>query len=172
MDVEAAVQQWKQHGFVVLPEFLSRDDLSRGIDDLDVMFPTASDFHDNVDDDRNQRFRDEFAGIDSFPFASAEMSTLSLHPRVLSLACALLGTDDVRVYSIEAWAMYTGAADYEQALHRDYLNHSMLVLTDDERFRQVEMFIYLSDVPDDLGPPGLVSTTRTTNMPALPRRSG
>ena len=168
MDLAAAVERWNEHGFVVLPEFLSHADLARGVDTLPAMFPTAADFHDNIDNDRNERFRDEFAGIDNFPFASEELSLLSVHPKVIALARSLLGIDDIRVYSIEAWAKYTGAANYEQALHRDYLNHSLLVPTDDERFKPVEMFIYLSDVPDELGPPGVVSTTQTMNMPALP----
>ena len=59
---------------------------------------------------------------------------------------------------------YTGAADYDQPLHRDYLNHRM-VPADDPRFRQLEMFVYLVDVPGELGPPGMLSRTRTTGCP-------
>ncbi len=168
MDIETAITTWKQHGFVVLPGYLSGDELAAAGDDLEVMFPTASDFHGDVDPERNQRFRDEFAGIDNFPFDSTELSCLSVHPKVVSLARALLEVDDLRVYSIEAWAKYTGAADYEQPFHRDYLNHSLLVPSGDPRFEQLEMFIYLSDVPDGLGATSLVSTTRTAELPALP----
>jgi hypothetical protein len=50
----------------------------------------------------------------------------------------------------------------------DYLNHTLMVPTDDPRFRQLEMFVYLVDVPGELGPPGMLSRTRTTGPPAKP----
>jgi hypothetical protein len=37
-----------------------------------------------------------------------------------------------------------------------------------ERFRQLEMFIYLVEVPVELGPPSMLSRTRTTGLPAKP----
>ena len=67
-----------------------------------------------------------------------------------------------------AWAKYTGAADYDQPLHRDYLNHTLMVPADDPRFRQLELFVYLVDVPGELGPPTMLSRTRTTGLPAKP----
>ncbi|CAN5816077.1 hypothetical protein BH24ACT3_BH24ACT3_17630 [soil metagenome] len=132
------------------------------------MFPTADEFHDGVDETRNARFRDEFAGITDFPFPSPTLSVLSVHPRLIDLAERLLGTDHLRVYSIEAWAKYTGAADYGQPHHRDYLNHSLLVPAPGQPARQVEMFLYLSDVPPELGPPSFVPRHRTDGLPALP----
>jgi hypothetical protein len=50
----------------------------------------------------------------------------------VDLAQRLVGREDLRAYSIEAWAKYTGAADYDQYLHRDYLNHSLLVPAPDQ----------------------------------------
>jgi hypothetical protein len=79
------------------------------------------------------------------------------------------------MYSAEAWAKYTGACDYDQALHRDYLNHTLVVPTADPAFRQLELFVYLVDVPDELGPPHLVSQEYTRQLPAVPNflpRSG
>jgi hypothetical protein len=111
---------------------------------------------------------DEWAGIDSFPFRSAELSLLAVSDRVVDLAEALLADRDLRVSSAEAWAKYTGAADYDQPLHRDYLNHTLMVPADDPRFWQLEMFVYLVDVPGELGPPSMLSRTRTAGLPAKP----
>jgi hypothetical protein len=79
---------------------------------------------------------------------------LAVSDRVSSLAQTFLGDSDLRINTAEAWAKYAGAADYDQPLHRDYLNHTLTVPTDDPRFRQLEMFVYLVDVPEELGPPG------------------
>ncbi len=160
--------RWSTDGFVVLDGYLTPEELAPGIAALGSVFPTADEFHDDLDPQRNVRFRDEFGGIDPFPFSDVELSLLSVHPSLIELASLLLAIDDVRVYSIEAWAKYTGAADYEQALHRDYLNHTLLVPSDDAEFKQVEMFVYLYDVPDDLGPPSFVPLAATADLPALP----
>jgi Phytanoyl-CoA dioxygenase (PhyH) len=159
---------FEEDGFAILPGYLSPDDVGSALGELEAVFPTAAEFHDNVAPERNERFRDEFGGIVDFPFVSPELSLLAVHPRLVDLAHRLLGTKDLRVYSIEAWAKYTGAADYDQSLHRDYLNHSLLVPAPDQSPAQVEMFVYLCDVPAGLGPPSYVPVRHTRGLPALP----
>lgn len=168
MDPEDIRDRWSTDGFVVLDGYLTVEELAPSIASLPSAFPTADEFHDDVDPVRNARFRDEFGGIDTFPFGDVELGLLAVHPSLIRLARLLLSTDDIRVYSIESWAKYTGAADYEQALHRDYLNHTLLVPSADAEFSQVEMFVYLSDVPDDLGAPSFVPLRNTTDLPVLP----
>jgi hypothetical protein len=54
------------------------------------LFPSADGFHDGTYP-RHERFiGDEFAGIDTFPFASTEISLAALNHRILALAKALL----------------------------------------------------------------------------------
>ena len=79
-----------------------------------------------------------------------------------------MGTADLRVYSIEAWAKYTGAANYAQHLHRDYLGASLLVPSSDLQFGQVEVFLYLCDVPVELGPPAFVALRHAADLPMIP----
>jgi hypothetical protein len=168
MDLDAAVQAWHDEGFVVLPGRIPADELEPAVRELPSMFPTADGFHDGTDPRRERFLGDEFAGIDTFPFGSTEMSLLAAHPRLLALATALLGEDDLHLYGAEAWAKYTGACDYGQDLHRDYLNHTILVPSTTPRCRQVEFFVYLTDVPEELGPPHLVPRRHTAHLPAVP----
>ncbi|MFC5289855.1 hypothetical protein ACFPM7_22605 [Actinokineospora guangxiensis] len=42
--------------------------------------------------------------------SSPEVSLLAVHDALIRLAEVFLGTDDLRLYSAEAWARYTGAA--------------------------------------------------------------
>jgi hypothetical protein len=168
VDLDIAAEQWRTHGYVILPGFIPAAELKPALDELPVMYPTAAGFHDETDERRDRFTQDEWAGIDSFPLRSTELSLLAVSDRVVGLAEALLGDSDLRIYLAEAWAKYTGAADYDQPLHRDYLNHTLTVPTDDMRFRQLEMFVYLVDVPEELGPPSVVSRARTTHVPAKP----
>lgn len=144
-------------------------DLETAARELPALFPTGDDFHDDVDPARNGRFRgDEFAGIDSFPFAGLALNRLATCDALVELATTLLDQQDVRMYSAETWAKYQGAADYEQKLHRDYLNHTILVPSQAPRYQQVELFVFLSDVTVELGAPRMVARSRDTD--ALPAR--
>lgn len=168
LHLDSAAREWQTHGFVILPGFVPAAELEPALAELPAMYPTAEGFHDGTDKRRDRFTVDEWAGIDSFPFRSTELSLLAVSDRVVDLAQTLLADDELRICSAEAWAKYTGAAGYDQALHRDYLSYTLTVPADDPRFRQLEMFVYLVDVPEELGPPSMLSRTLTTGLPAKP----
>lgn len=170
MDLGAAARAWNDDGFVILPAYLPAEVLAPAVGDLGLLFPSADDFHDGVAPGRNARFLgDEFNGIDSFPFGSLALNRVPVCEPLVSLASTLLGTSDIRLYSAEAWAKYEGAADYDQDLHRDYLNHTILVPSRDPAFRQVELFVFLCDVSTELGAPRMVPRSSVTDaLPAKP----
>jgi len=112
VDLDSAAQEWQTHGFVILPGFVPAAELKPALDELSAMYPTAEGFHDGTDERRDMFTVDEWAGIDSFPFRSAELSLLSVSDRVVVLAETLLADRDLRISSAEAWAKYTGAARY------------------------------------------------------------
>lgn len=168
--MESAVRSWVDDGFVVLPGYLPDDVLAPAVDELKLMFPTGDDFHDGVDPARNARFiGDEFNGIDSFPFASLALCRVPVSSALVSLAEALLGSHDIRLYSAEVWAKYEGAADYDQDLHRDYLNHTILAPSTAPAFRRLELFVFLSEVTPELGAPRMVRRSSITDeLPSKP----
>jgi len=168
MDLSDAALAWRTDGFVILPGLIPVDELKPAVGELDLLFPSAEGFHDGTDPRRERFIGDEFAGIDTFPFGSTEINLLAVHHRLVGLAEALLDDGDIQIYAAEAWAKYTGACDYDQDLHRDYLNHTILVPSTTPGCRQVEMFVFLHDVPDELGPPHLVSRRHTADLPAVP----
>ncbi|MGW7681159.1 phytanoyl-CoA dioxygenase family protein [Kribbella sp. NPDC054772] len=175
MTATEAAEQWRTRGFVVLPGFLSAADLAPVAGELPTMFPTPEGFHDGTDERRSRYVEDEFDGIDVFPFSSPEFSLLAVHPRIVELAETLLGQSDLRLSSAEAWAKYTGATSYDQELHRDYLNQTIVVPSAEDRFQHLELFVFLVDVPEELGPPHLVQYEHTAELPMNPNffpRSG
>ena len=84
------------------------------------------------------------------------------------LARGLLRTSAVRIYSAEAWAKFTGATVYEQVHHRDFMNHTVVVPSDEPAHRHVELFIWLSEASEDLGPTHLVPIDETRDLSLLP----
>jgi hypothetical protein len=161
-----ATEHFQEHGYVVLPGYLCGDDLAPAQAELNLMFPTAEEYHAGADPARNARFAGgAFAGIDQFPYSSVEWSLLGLSPPIATLAEALLGTASIRLYEAHNWAKYSGATDYDQELHCDFRNHTPLVPSDDPALAEVEMFIYIHGVPEELGPTHVVSQRHTRNLP-------
>lgn len=164
--LEAATEHFCEHGYVVLSGFLTDDDLRPAQNELQLVFPTAEEYHDSRDPDLRARFAGSGdAGIDYFPFASVEWSLLGVSSPIVGLAEALLGTSAIRLYELHNWAKYTGAASYDQVMHRDYGNHTVVVPSRDSTLGAVEMFIYLYDVPESHGPTHVVSQIHTDSVP-------
>jgi hypothetical protein len=170
MDLTEAAAAWRRDGFVVLPGYLAGPELAAAQRDLAVAYPTAEEYHAAPNEGRNRTYTgDEFGGIIAFPFPTVALSRFVVHDKLVALAEAVFATSDIRIYASELWAKYSGAVSYEQEHHRDYLGHTPLVpAADDLRWRGLEMFIWLSDVPEDHGPTHIVPLPVTAGVPALP----
>jgi hypothetical protein len=170
VDLTEAAAAWRRDGFVVLPGYLAGPELAAAQRDLAVVYPTAEEYHAAPAEGRNRSYTgDEFGGVIPFPFPTVALSRLVVHDKLIALAEAVFATSDIRIYAAELWAKYSGAASYEQEHHRDYLNHTPLVpAADDLRWRGLEMFIWLTDVPEDHGPTHIVPLPVTAGAPALP----
>ena len=79
------------------------------------------------------------------------MNLISLDPQLIALARRLLGVDQVELYQSHTWAKFTGEADYDQAFHCDFGNHTLTVPGDEASARTVNFVIYISDVSDSVG---------------------
>jgi hypothetical protein len=170
MDLTDAAAAWRREGFVVLPGYLDGPELKAAQRDLPTVYPTADEYHAAPGEGRNRTYTgDEFGGIIAFPFPTVALCALVVHDKLLDLAEAVFETTDIRIYASELWAKYSGAASYEQEHHRDYLNHTPLVpAADDLRWLGLEIFIWLSDVPEDHGPTHVVPLGDTAGVPPLP----
>jgi len=170
VDVSDAATAWQRDGFVVLPDYLGGSALKAAQHDLAAVYPSAEEYHAAPGEGNNQAYTgDEFGGIITFPFPSVALCRLVVHDKLIALAEAIFDTENIRIYASELWAKYSGAAGYEQEHHRDYLNHTPLVPSAaDLRWRGLEMFIWLSDVPEDHGPTHIVPLPVTAGVPALP----
>ncbi|MEK8145713.1 hypothetical protein NKH18_43815 [Streptomyces sp. M10(2022)] len=96
-----------------------------------------------------------------------------MNRRILTLAETLLEDDDIQISGAEAWAKYAGASDYDQDLHRDHPGHTLLVPSTAPGFRQLEMFVYLADVPESSARRTLSrGSTLPTSPPCPPSTCG
>ncbi len=189
---ERQLQAWNEDGYLLIPALFDESELQAAIAELPRIFPTAEEFARDADPKRNDRFRmprsarsglnywarsgmlsqhaQQFAGLEDFPWTGGALDRLAVHGKIAAVARSLLGDDDVRLYQAQLWAKYTGATSYAQPLHTDYMTHTLLAPSRAARPHQVEMFLYLHDVTEDLAPTHLVSRRLTRQRPSTPHR--
>jgi hypothetical protein len=124
---------WDTAGWCVIEDVFPADDVAAALRALPSMFPTAEEFASNANPERNLSFHDEArAPKPQFPIHQGPRNRLVVHDAMLDLAELLLEADDVRLYQAMANAKYSdGSRDYDQLLHVDYANHTLLVPRDD-----------------------------------------
>jgi len=156
-----------RHGYVVVPHFLTPDELAAAQSDMLRYFPTADELA-----ERPQRYgwiHEDPENLQvEFPFAADALNHHSTHPEIISFAQRLLGVQDVLLSQAAIWAKYAGTGTFEQTMHLDYEGNTLVVPRDDGAFRQINMILYYSDVPEDLGPTWLVSQEKTAHSGLWP----
>ena len=151
---QSDVAQWREQGFALLPRFLTRAEIAPVLDDFAVLYrergkgPGVGQVLDVKRPGQvGASHLLQFQNIDTLPYnASSAINLISLHPAVIEFAQALLGVPKVHLYQSHTWAKYTGEADYDQAFHCDFGNHTLTVPADDVALRTVDFVLYLTDV--------------------------
>jgi hypothetical protein len=156
-DLAAAKAHFDEHGYVLLPAYVTAEELEPAQASLGQLFPTAEEFHGGTAPDVKLGQR--------FPYRAVEWSLLTVSPPLVHLGETLLGTRDIRVSEAHNWAKFTGASDYDQNLHRDFGNHTVVAPTFDPAYGEAEIFMWIHDVADDAGPTRIVSRTLTGHVP-------
>jgi hypothetical protein len=160
------VASWRRHGWCVIEDAIPPDDLADAQGALARLFPTAADMDRQTDDDTTAPWRTWDASWPEFPFHSTRLNKLVVHDVLIDLATALLGTSDVRLYLAIVTAKYAHqSSGYNQLLHTDYPNHSLVVPRLDAGYQHLETFVYLNDVSAANGATRMVSRTRTAGIP-------
>ena len=154
-------------GYAVMEGFLDAGELAAAQDGMFLEFPRPDDYF-----AKPERYRHlvehQFAGLRLAPFRSWELNRLAFHPDLVDAAERFCDSTDLQLYKVELWGKYSGAVDYDQAHHRDFGNHSLVVPRVDGRWPQLTSFILLSDVTEADGPTKVVPREVGDAVPMLP----
>jgi len=153
----AQVAEWRREGAILLDQFLSPEEIEPCFEDMRALYGDRTpDVSETRTDDHGTQVGtfsyDQFRNNEDMPFnCSPALNLIGLHPALIAMAKAALGTDDVRLYQSHTWAKYTGTADYEQPFHCDFKNHTLTVPSEEPLGRTINFMIYLTDVTEDHG---------------------
>ena len=163
---DAQQAQWEADGWCLVEGLLPAGTIAAAQAVLPGLVPTANEFADEVDPERNEPFRvDSHRVMPRFPFEDAALNDIVVHDRIIDLSEQLLGVTDLRLYQAMLSAKYADAAlSDEQLLHVDFGNHTLVVPRHEPGYQQLEMFVYLSDVTPETGATRIVSRSLTPHI--------
>jgi hypothetical protein len=167
MSIAAYRSRWEDDGWCVIPSAIPPDDLDAAQKAVAYLFPTSEEMDSGVSTERTDPWRTTFdAKWPEFPYRSRSLNRLPFHDVVLDIATSFLQSKDLRLYMSVITAKYANqSSGYNQLLHADFPNHSILVPQVGERYPQLELFIYLTEVSSANGATRMVSRRRTSGIP-------
>jgi ectoine hydroxylase-related dioxygenase (phytanoyl-CoA dioxygenase family) len=167
---ESHYEHWLKHGYVVV-RLLDDDTLKSVLDNVYDYFPSWEEF-----ERRPKRYDALLAtatgtlGIrTAFPFVGTALNSVSTHPELLAFARRVIGVDRITITHSRLMAKYAATRDFDQTLHVDYGNNTLVYPKPDTAIVDLPAITYYSDVTIDLGPTYLVPQEFTRGVSLEPR---
>jgi hypothetical protein len=163
----ASRNHWQIDGWCVLEDLIPAGEIAEAAEAAAALFPSAGTGRVAGDPTGSGPYAVRWDGAKPvFPFASTALNRLCVHDALIDLAEDLLGTDQVRMYQgLASIKVSDGHPDYEQLLHVDYGNHTLVVPRADAGYQHLELFVYLSGVTPERAATRFVSRRLTGDIP-------
>ena len=154
------IDAWRRDGAVLIPNFFTRAEVAAVQRDYRRVFDRAGARSEGQEalvkkkDGEIGKFNPaQFSSIQVLPVdASPALNLVGVHPALIDFARRAMACEEVSVYQCQAWAKFTGDADYDQPFHCDYVNHTLTAPSDVDRFNSVTFICLFSDVTEAHGP--------------------
>ena len=163
------VETWRREGGVVIERFFDAAEVAAVRADFERVFGGAAGADMpmvKAKPGEIGRFNAaQFATFDAIPFdCSPALNLIGVHPALIEFARTALRTTRVHLYQCQVWAKYTGAADYAQPFHCDFVNHTLTAPSEDDALNCVTILCYFSDVTEAHGPAHYVARTDSAKV--------
>jgi hypothetical protein len=165
----AHVDGWRRDGCVLIPNFFTSEEVAAVRADFELVFGRARGTGEPLNkkkDGELGRFNPaQFTTFEAIPFeCSPALNLVGVHPALIRLAQKALAVNNVHLYQCQAWAKFTGDADYDQPFHCDFVNHTLTAPSEDSTRNSVTILCYFSDVSEAHGPAHYVTRTDSAEI--------
>jgi hypothetical protein len=153
----AHVDAWRRDGCAIIERFFKPDEVARVHADFVKVFGRDAGADAGLDKKKPGEIGKfnpaQFATFDAIPFeCSPALNLIGVHPALVAFAREALCADRVHLYQCQAWAKFTGDADYDQPFHCDFVNHTLTAPSEDATRNSATILCYFSDVTEAHGP--------------------
>ena len=181
------IDTWRSEGAVLVPKFFTKKEIKGVVNDFEIVFPgrrtEAEALNKKSKGEVGNKLPlqlsgkkmgkttgEQFRNFENIPFdCSHALNLVAIHPALVSFARSALKTQEVRLYQAQAWAKYTGEADFDQAFHCDFGNHTLTVPSEDECLNAITFIIYFTDVTEAHGPTHFVNRNDSKKLDGIER---
>ncbi|NKB97186.1 MAG: hypothetical protein GKR90_01610 [Pseudomonadales bacterium] len=153
------IDHYHEHGFVVLENFLSQQELDDVYDDVERLLPGWRYAVDStlLKPDGWQE-PPERATNPRFPFPGAGLNGVTFHPELRRFAATVTGHDDLFCEQSDlTYKCQNHSRDADQNMHMDFGNHTLAYPSSNPKFWQTAYLIYYTDVTERLAPTAVCS---------------
>jgi|TARA_B110000971_G_scaffold220781_1_gene265467 hypothetical protein len=157
---EEQIQHYRDHGYVILENFLSPELLAGARQEVESFIPGWLDYAANPtgpkppnwdEVSRSRRTR-------RFPFSGPHLNAITLHPELRRFASLMAGGGDIICEQSDLTYKCKGHyADADQEMHLDYVNHTLTYPPKDPAYWQTAFLIYYTDVAEHEAPTAVCS---------------
>jgi hypothetical protein len=149
------VDHYRRHGYVAVPGFIDADTLAAVRGDIALHAPAASELA--AAPKRHAAILHDPGLLQwDFPFSGETLNRISVDEELIAFAEEVLDADDVVLMQSILWAKYGGTVSFDQELHVDFDENTLVYPRGDSGFDQLLMLIYYSDITPDMGPTYIV----------------
>ena len=163
------IDAWRRDGGVLIENFFTPAEVAAVCADFEVVFGrTQGGEQPMITREAGEAggfSAAQFATFEAIPFdCSPALNLIGVHPALISFARQALGDERVYLYQCQAWAKFTGDADYEQPFHCDFVNHTLTAPSEDAQQNSVTVMCYFTDVTEAHGPMHYVTRTDSARL--------
>lgn len=163
-------EHWKEHGYVIV-RLLDDDQVAAALENIYEYLPSWEEYA------RHPRwFQHSIAAPvrgpgqgATFPFVGDALNASTIHPDYVAFAERVMGTKKIMLSHGQMGGKYAGTRDFEQSLHSDYGNNTLVFPKPDSEIIDLPMIVYYTDVTVDLSPTYIVPQDFTRDDPLVPR---
>ena len=160
---DAEVAHYRQHGYVLLPNFFTPDELQAARRDIEAIIPGWLGYADDPTGAKPERWDEPERNRRDlrFPFVGEGLNAATLHPELIRFASIMAG--GVPLYCEQADLSFKCRGHYgdvDQQMHMDYPNHTLVYPPDDPAYWQTAYLIYYTDVSAESAPTAVCSWQR------------
>lgn len=153
-------EHYFEHGYAIVPDFLTRDELSQAHNDLRACLPGCVEYclGETSDKPGDQPFQIRRANRFQFPYAGSMLNRITTHSALHDFAQHFAG--GAKMYCEQSHLTYKHkghAGDIDQGMHCDYYNHTLAYPPKLPEFWQTAYLIYYTDVTINHAPTAVCS---------------
>ncbi len=154
------IQHYRDHGYVIIENFLSADELARSHEEIESIIPGWLDYASGASRRKpaNWEMQHHFRRDDRFPFTGTQLNANTLHPELQRFAGIMAGDTELVCEQSDLHFKCQGhVSDIDQRMHVDYMNHTLTYPPDVPAFWQTAYLLYYTDVDEGQAPTAVTS---------------